>query len=520
MQFINESNNGVGYPLRLFPGWFFGYKIDLTDPQWRSFRTFIPLLAIGSIIFILLSKLIRHILFPKSTLASFIFYFISSLLFVYFLHGNFMLIIVFVALVNYLIGRIFGSSKWNPFLSWMFNLIILFSSDYYDGYSFTYFKLPYWLDYNKGVLRWETYFNITFCRLISYNMDYCEQIRRKEGQQITEKKENEKWTEYRQRQESTLDTSKDFNLLYYFVYLFYIPLFIGGPVCSYTAFLSYTKYSNQQEVSFKRLLWLTFLLVIYIVGLEIFLHLIYFVGFNETGIWKDDHWGRHVYDSNQETSLSPFYVGMTGFLTLNFMYLKFLIIWRLFRLWALWDGVNPPENMNRCVCNNYLVSGFWRSWHRSLYLWIVRYLYVPLGGNRTRVWNIWIVFSFIALWHDLWWRWLAWAWINCALLILEVVVTHVIVPRLTWLNKLKVQRPYIHLAIETFTGGISIILLMIANLAIMHGFEDTPLFIKQLFWQNGGGFYFIVVWICLAIAVTLDLYVRDREAEKGAESRY
>jgi protein-cysteine N-palmitoyltransferase HHAT len=31
---------------------------------------------------------------------------------------------------------------------------------------------------------------------------------------------------------------------------------------------------------------------------------------------------------------------------------KFLCIWRIFRLWALWDGVETVENMPQCMCNN------------------------------------------------------------------------------------------------------------------------------------------------------------------------
>lgn len=52
---------------------------------------------------------------------------------------------------------------------------------------------------------------------------------------------------------------------------------------------------------------------------------------------------------------------------------QLLIPWRFFRLWALLDEIDPPENMVRCMANNYSTLGFWRSWHRSYNLWIVRY---------------------------------------------------------------------------------------------------------------------------------------------------
>lgn len=53
-------------------------------------------------------------------------------------------------------------------------------------------------------------------------------------------------------------------------------------------------------------------------------------------------------------------VGVVGFWILQFMWLKFTAIWRFFRLWALLSGVSPPENMLRCVDNNYDIEGFWK----------------------------------------------------------------------------------------------------------------------------------------------------------------
>jgi protein-cysteine N-palmitoyltransferase HHAT len=54
------------------------------------------------------------------------------------------------------------------------------------------------------------------------------------------------------------------------------------------------------------------------------------------------------------------------------MWLKFLLIWRFFRLWALADGVLPPENQVRCMSNNQSLGQFWKGWHASFNLWIVR----------------------------------------------------------------------------------------------------------------------------------------------------
>lgn len=109
---------------------------------------------------------------------------------------------------------------------------------------------------------------------------------------------------------------------------------------------------------------------------------------------------------------------------LNVIWLKLLIPWRLFRLWALTDGIDPPENMLRCMNNNYSALSFWRSWHRSFNKWITRYIYIPLGGSRKQpIINSFIVFSFVAIWHDIQLRLLLWGWLVVIFILPELLAT-------------------------------------------------------------------------------------------------
>ena len=158
-----------------------------------------------------------------------------------------------------------------------------------------------------------------------------------------------------------------------------------------------------------------------------------------------------------------------------YRYLKFLAIWRLFRCWALADGMQPPENMRRCVNNNYTFSGFWRSWHASLNKWIVRYLYIPLGGRRSQWWSIWLIFSFIGLWHDIEWRWQAWAWLNCVFFSIELGLGAV-------LKRPVFEQLWLHACgkyIQALALALNLLLLIFANLAIMHGFEGSVDFLRH-----------------------------------------
>lgn len=105
-----------------------------------------------------------------------------------------------------------------------------------------------------------------------------------------------------------------------------------------------------------------------------------------------------------------------------FIWFKFNTIWKIARAWALWDNMEVPENMNKCVYNSCNFESFWKSWHRGFNLWLLRYIYFPLGGAKTKIWNIWIVFTFVAVWHDLKWNLILWAWGICLCLMPEIWV--------------------------------------------------------------------------------------------------
>ena len=63
------------------------------------------------------------------------------------------------------------------------------------------------------------------------------------------------------------------------------------------------------------------------------------------------------------------------YLILKIMWLKFLLIWRFFRLWAMADGVDAPENRQRCMSNNNSLEQFWSVFFCRItqYTWITLY---------------------------------------------------------------------------------------------------------------------------------------------------
>lgn len=74
-------------------------------------------------------------------------------------------------------------------------------------------------------------------------------------------------------------------------------------------------------------------------------------------------------------------------------------------------GFNFPENFNYPYVADS-ITGFWRRWHMTLSGWFRDYVYIPLGGNRVKLWrhiiNILIVWMLTGFWHGADWNFILW----------------------------------------------------------------------------------------------------------------
>jgi alginate O-acetyltransferase complex protein AlgI len=85
-------------------------------------------------------------------------------------------------------------------------------------------------------------------------------------------------------------------------------------------------------------------------------------------------------------------------------------------------GYGLPENFAfPYLARNITV--FWRRWHISLSTWFRDYLYIPLGGNRSKqgrtLANLLLVFFLCGLWHGAAWNFVLWGLYHGAFLVLE-----------------------------------------------------------------------------------------------------
>ena len=275
-----------------------------------------------------------------------------------------------------------------------------------------------WLDGWGGLTRWDTSFNMAVLRLLSFSLDL--HWARAAAAQKTPVPSPVVSDPLRALAEQPAD---DYSLSSFLAYTLFPPLAIAGPVLSYNSFANQLRALQQPppagggpqaDASAPAIARYAARLAATLACLELCTHGLHANAVATSGAWR-------------RLGLGPGALAAVGYFTLAFMWLKFCFIWRFFRLWALACGFVAPENMLRCFSNNYDVEGFWRGWHASFNRWLVRYLYVPLGGSggglAWRLLNVTLVFTFVALWHDLAEpRLLGWAWASALCLAPELLL--------------------------------------------------------------------------------------------------
>lgn len=189
---------------------------------------------------------------------------------------------------------------------------------------------------------------------------------------------------------------------------------MAGPIVTFNDYISQLKYLPP-TIDTSRTIKYAIRFLLTLLCMELVLHYDYCVAISKGNPnWPD---------------YTPAQLSLLSYFNLHIIWLKLLLPWRFFRLWALVDGIDPPENMVRCVSNNPSTLAFWRGWHRSFNRWLIRYLYIPLGGSNVRGryklaragLNYLLTFTFVALWHDISLNLLAWGWLIVFFMMPEVI---------------------------------------------------------------------------------------------------
>ncbi|KAF8533912.1 glycerol:H+ symporter [Trichophaea hybrida] len=515
------------YENLLSPGWIPGRKVDNSDQQYAGFRNNIPILFSILALHSALRRGFNAVYArvspspPKNSpyFASHnlnrrkLFDIIFAIIFLTTLHSLSIIKILFILLMNFSISYFHPSSVLVPIFTWVFNIGVLFANEYFRGYKFRDI-LPFLIAgegegvghamdnfMGGGIFKhWEVLFKITVLRLISYNLDhYWAAVRLEEGEKqegsVLEKKNADPTHIDEHDRIDTPAKVEDYSLLNYLAYILYTPLYLAGPILTFNDFVHQLKYSTPTLTVGRRVMY-AIRLAFAILCMEVILHYIYVVAISKTatkGSWAHD---------------TPAQLAMISYFNLHIIWLKLLIPWRFFRLWALVDGIDPPENMLRCMSNNFSALAFWRAWHRSFNRWIVRYIYIPIGGARRPLINMATVFTFVALWHDISLKLLAWGWLIVLFVIPEIVARKVF--------KRFQARKTLYRHLFALGAVANVLMMMSANLVgFAIGLDGLKEMIRGVFGSYQGVAFITLALVSIFVGVQIMFEIREAERRTG-----
>ncbi|KAK6465181.1 MBOAT, membrane-bound O-acyltransferase family-domain-containing protein [Scheffersomyces coipomensis] len=490
MDASNETNaNYTRFAHLLSNGWLFGRKVDNSDQQYRFFRDNFLMLCGLIVAHCSLRRILTPLLgIPKRTYFDFVF----GIVFIIGAHGTNSLRILIHVLIIYGLAKYIPSNKIAVIAVWVYGISTLFINDNFRTVKFGISAIDN--GFSGIISRWDVFFNFTLLRMLSFSLDYLEKKRLKTPPNDKEILDLS-YLDDRQRLEAPLPLG-EYNFLNYIAYLTYTPLFIAGPIITFNDYIYQSNYQPLASVkNYKRTLIYFLRLLFCIFVMEFILHFMYVVAVSKTKAWYGD---------------SPFQISMIGMFNLNIIWLKLLIPWRLFRFWSLLDGIDPPENMIRCMDNNFSALAFWRAWHRSYNKWIVRYIYVPLGGGgKYRIVNSLFVFSFVAIWHDIELKLLMWGWLVVVFLMPEILAT---------MTFKRFEEEWWFRYLCGFGAVINIWMMMIANLfGFCLGKDGTLILLHDLFKTYSGIQFFILSSGALFVASQVMFELRESEKRRGID---
>lgn len=533
----------------------FGQWMDLKDAQWQSFRHSLPLMCMVFGGMVVATHLVRRFVTDPVRAArvrsqGYVILSIAALLF---LHEAGCVWLFLLLSLNYLMASVLAGSQRGAALMWGLHLAVLWAVNYKTALRFG--NIPFvgstlsFLDELKGEMPWASPYPLCMLRMMSYNMDLHWSRRRRCPRPQTHKNpsstssSNETaspshsapappnsppsnsssganaapvklsvdpvcaWTCTMNSGSNSLSARvkqtrapTEYSFISYWAFVTYLPLYVAGPISSFNSFQSYMV-KPQTDHSWKGILFYAARFLVLLSIMELYLSFLYVpaIAINEM-----PEQGFVIHTPLQAASYA-----LAG---ICFLWLKFSTFWKFFRLVALLDGVDTVENMTRCVKNNYRLTDFWRHWHVSFHKWLVRYVYVPIGGRGHnllhRALNVFLVFAFVAMWHDVKLKLFMWALGLSVFFLVEFLADY--------LAGLCLLRRYWWSRYVIAAGGSLNIMLMIAvNLiGYLSGVEGTEKLVKMQLWSWAGAQAMGVSFALLFCTVCLMLDIEQARAPR------
>ena len=259
--------------------------------------------------------------------------------------------------------------------------------------------------------------------------------------------------------------AEHYNVLDYAAFVTYFPQLVAGPIVQHSDLVP-----QFQDMSRKKFNWSSFTR-----GVSLFI-----MGLSKKVLLADiltlaaDYGFDHVADLDTASAITVM-LAYTFQLYFDFSGYSDMAIglgWMM--------NIDLPMNFNTPY-RSRSIHEFWQRWHITLNQFLVKYVYIPLGGSRKgkarKILNIVIVFILSGIWHGAAWTYILWGTTHGILSALEMIAE----PALNKLEESKTGR---------FVRWMGAFTLISLSMVIFRSTSvpDVFLFFKQIFSFHWNGF--------------------------------
>ncbi|XP_072906848.1 protein-cysteine N-palmitoyltransferase HHAT isoform X1 [Hemitrygon akajei] len=415
-----------------------GFKKDPTDFEWSFWTEWVKKLLLWTLLGHIIVSQVSNAFFPKFRMWLFMIYGMSACFITVGCKG--LAVILLHLLISFAVAQLRV-----PVFSWLCSVLLLYSLQI-DSLGRT---LKRWYETENE------YFLLLFClalcnlRYTSFCLEYC-------------------WDHGSPQRHCR-------SFCWLLAYVFYYPVFHNGPIICYDDF---NKQMQRTETSVPK----ADLVRLFLGAVRIFFWW-----------WLTESMLHFMYIhaiQHQETileSASYWTLGGLGFAHTLFFYLKYLLLYGIPSIIMYLDGIEAPR-LPRCTSSLYSFTGTWREFDVGLHRWLVRYIYVPLGGSRhgliRMMFSSALAFSFVCYWHGGHSFMINWATMNWVGVMMENLLKMIcfLSPAQEIIGRFLSSR--MQRRAHGVLGSVATTLLILSNLVFLCGNEVGKIYWNRTFIQG------------------------------------